>query len=146
MCRHGGIVREDIIDKHEEYGPENTTCQVDAKELARIEMVSEHLPEPIQPKHIEQDMQYVVMQKHIGDNTPGLYKKARKRRGEFRVAQPRFDTFVEEHQQDISHAHQQEYADIHEQEARQKVAFPESMLHIRNKTHCLLLSSANIES
>ena len=137
-------IREDIIRRHEEQCPRDAAQQIDAQQLPLAQVVEEHFPKPVEPQHVEEDVQHVVVDEHIGYQRPRLPQEILRRGGEFQILQHPVDVRVEQRADNPRDAYHQEDADVDVYQPRQDRPAPEGCLQIINNiVHRVFLSFAN---
>ena len=70
-------IREQIERKQIEQASTNTPKDIQPTKMPYRVKSQEQLSEPIHPKHIEQQMENICMQEHIGKQRPRLIQKLR---------------------------------------------------------------------
>ena len=93
----------------------------------------EQLSKPIKPQHIEQQMQYPCMQKHVCQERPWLRPKLRHPSRQFQIVQPRSRIPIEKRQEDTNQCGDNKDAYIYIYELQTDVSSIETTLQISNK-------------
>ena len=129
-------IREYIVSQQEQHRAGNTAQQIQTAQLAFTEEIQEQPAEPVQPKHIEQDMQEVEMREHIGKDRPGPVQQQVRRRRHLQILQERESAQIEQHQDHTRQPYHDEQADVDIDQLRQDIPGIEGLLEIKNIAHC----------
>ena len=130
-------VREHIVSQHIEQSSAQASQDIQSPKMAGRKETQEKLAEPIEPQHIEQQMQGSGMQEHISHQRPWLFQELRDTCRQLQALQPGIAPIIEKHQEDTHQGGHDKHAYINIYKLQADVAPVEPVLQIRNKTaHC----------